>query len=295
MKTEPDAFSPITLPNKTRLCPACGENSLDYSSDYPSDVTPFSGQTLLYCTSCGLGHVPDSGKLLEDYYQHDYAQTNRKDRDVEPETYFSEAHRESSQMLRRYYARARNQVIRLKKHEGRFNRVLDFGSGPGYMLHISHTREPHAFEPDLESKKYLDYIGARQYATLDEIPKGYFDVIVASHTIEHLVAEELIDTLNLLIGALRPHGLMLIEVPQGGHSYLHLEGARQDPHTLFFTPQALVSSVKRAGGDIVFAGAVGKPEIPRRKKPIYTPAGSAFNKVNRGGLTVICRPPQSAE
>ena len=57
--------------------------------------------------------------------------------------------------------------------------------------------------------------------------------------------------------------------------------------------QALVEAVTRAGGDIVFAGAVAKPEIPRRDKPIYTPEGSAFNKVNRGGLTVICRPPQS--
>jgi 2-polyprenyl-3-methyl-5-hydroxy-6-metoxy-1,4-benzoquinol methylase len=293
MKTEPQKFTPIAIPNRSRSCPACGADALEYASDYPSNVKPFALETLLYCTACGLAHVPDSSQMLADYYLQDYAQTNRKDRDVNPEIYFSEAHRESSQMMRRYYARARAQVIRLKKHEGRFNRVLDFGSGPGYLLHISHAREPHAYEPDQESKKYLDYIGARQYDALDEIPQGYFDVIVASHTVEHLVAEELIETLRHLVGALRPHGLMLIEVPQGGHSYLHLEGARQDPHTLFFTPQALVEAVTRAGGDIVFAGAVAKPEIPRRDKPIYTPEGSAFNKVNRGGLTVICRPPQS--
>lgn len=295
MKTEPRSFSPIKLPNKARTCPACGADALDYSSDYPSNVKPFSRETLLYCTECGLGHVPDSARMLADYYREDYARTNRKDRDIDPETYFSEAHRDSSRMMQRYYNRARAQVIRLKKHDGRFNRVLDFGSGPGYLLHFSHTREPHAFEPDAESAKYLDYIGARQYGALDEIPQDYFDIIVASHSIEHLVAEELIETLRCLIGALRPTGLMLIEVPQGGHSYLHLEGARQDPHTLFFTPQALVEAVRRAGGDIVFAGAVAKPEIPRRDAPIYSPDGSEFNKVNRGGLTVICRRPPNAE
>lgn len=295
MKTEPHSFSPIRTLRKPRTCPACGADAIGFSSDYPSNVKPFSKKTLLYCTRCGLGHVPDSARMLADYYREDYAKTNRKDRSVDPETYFSEAHRESSRGMKRYFNRARAQINRLKKHKGRFNRVLDFGSGPGYLLHTSQAVEPHAFEPDLESKKYLDYIGARQYQALSEIPQNYFDVIVASHSIEHLVAEELIETLRHLLGALRASGLMLIEVPQGGHSYLHLGGVRQDPHTLFFTPQALVEAVERAGGDIVFADAVAKPLIPRRDTPIYTPDGSDFNKANRGGLTVICRRPPDGE
>lgn len=294
MKTEPKSFSAIRSPVKTQ-CPACDADALAYSSDYPSNVKPFSQQTVLYCTACGLGHVPDSEDMLADYYRQDYARINRKDREIDPETYFSEAYRESSRMMQRYFRRARSQIIRLKKYGGRFNRVLDFGSGPGYLLHYSHAKTPYAFEPDTESNKYLDYIGAMQFDHLSEVPQDYFDVIVASHSIEHLVAEELTETLAHLVGSLRETGLMLIEVPQGGHSYLHLEGARQDPHTLFFTPQALVEAVTRAGGEIVYAGAVAKPEIPRRKKPIYTPEGSAFNKVNRGGLTVVCRRPQPAE
>lgn len=291
MKTEPKAFSALPTPLQDRSCPACGEFSLNYKSDYPSKVKPFAQQTVLYCTECGLGYVPDSAQMLADYYREDYAKTNRKDREIAPDIYFSKAHRENSPMMQRYYKRARNQLIRLKDHGGHFNRVLDFGSGPGYLLHSTHAKEPHAFEPDLASGKYLDHIGARQYETLSEIPQDYFDVIVASHSIEHLVGEELQTTLQCLLGALNENGLMLIEVPHGGHSYLHLAGARQDPHTLFFTPQALYRSVKRAGGDILFADAVAKPLIPRREKPIYTPQDDGFFSVNRGSLTVICKRP----
>ncbi|WP_297771185.1 methyltransferase domain-containing protein [uncultured Roseovarius sp.] len=295
MKTEPNKFSTTGAPYNTRPCPACGAMALTHSSDYPSNVKPFSKRTILYCTECGLGHVPDAAEMLDAFYREDYARTNRKDREIDPETYFSEAHRENSRMMHRYYARARGQIIRLRKHGARFEHVLDFGSGPGYFLHLCEATAPCAFEPDLASAKYLDHLGARQFATLDDIPQDQFDVIVASHSIEHLAAEELTDTLSHLVGALNATGLMLIEVPQGGHSYLHLDGVRQDPHTLFFTPQALVEAVKRVHGEIVFAGAVAKPEIPRRETPIYTPEGAAFNKVNRGGLTVICRRPQAPE
>ena len=293
MKTKPKAFTELPAPIPGRPCPACCGFSLSYQSDYPSNVPPFAERTVLYCTHCGLGHVPDSAQMLADYYRADYAETNRKDRDIDPETYFSKAHRETSPMMQRYYRRARNQVTRLKQHEGRFDRVLDFGSGPGYLLQSSDAREKHAFEPDLASAKYLDHIGARQYETLESIPQGYFDIIVASHSIEHLVGEALQMTLRHLLGALRDGGLMLIEVPHGGHSYLHLEGARQDPHTLFFTPQALCEAVQQADGEIVFADAVAKPVIPRRETPIYRPKGDGFFCVDRGSLTVICRRPKA--
>jgi len=292
MKTEPEAFTPLPAPVPDRPCPACCEFSLTHQSDYPSTVAPFAEQTVLYCTRCGLGHVPDAAKLLATYYREDYAKTNRKDREVAPETYFSEAHRERSPMMQRYFRRARNQVTCLKRHGGRFNRVLDFGSGPGYLLHVSHAKEPHAFEPDVASAKYLDHIGARQYETLGTVPQNHFDIIVASHSIEHLVGEELRKTLKHLLASLRDGGLMLIEVPHGGHSYLHLKGARQDPHTLFFTPQALYEAVQYAGGEIIFADAVAKPLIPRREHPIYTPKADGFFDVDRGSLTVICQRPK---
>ncbi|WP_456391326.1 class I SAM-dependent methyltransferase, partial [Profundibacter sp.] len=209
--------------------------------------------------------------------------------DIDPKYYFTEAARQDNKMLHRYFTRAKHQTALLKKHGARFDTVLDFGSGPGYFLHVCKAAQKFAFEPDQESRKYLEYLGATQYTDLADLPKDRFDVITASHSIEHLVAEELHSTLRCLLAALKPQGRLLIEVPQGGHSYLHLKGARQDPHTLFFTPQALVKAAKHAGAKILFRRTVGKPLIPRRQNPIYTPnPKNKFLNAAHGGLTVIC-------
>src|SRR6056297_580056 len=78
MKTEPKAFTELPTPIPGRPCPACCGFSLSYQSDYPSNVPPFAEQTVLYCTHCGLGHVPDSAQMLADYYRADSAKTTRR-------------------------------------------------------------------------------------------------------------------------------------------------------------------------------------------------------------------------
>jgi hypothetical protein len=138
------------------------------------------------------------------------------------------------------------------------------------------------------SHKYLAHLGAQIHTDVADLPVGTFNTIVASHAIEHLPAEALHSTLVTLMGALAPKGRMLIEVPQGGGSYLHLAGQRQDPHTLFFTGQALVEAVTAAGGDILFQQAVGHVQSPQRSDVIYIADGPPFYKTRHGSLTLVC-------
>lgn len=287
MKSVPNAFKPLK-DGAVRECPACGCTSVTHESDYPSNVAPFKSAQVLYCSECGLGYVPDYGPVLQSYYVNDYAESNRKDRDAPPEVYFSEAYKAQSKAIGRYFARAQRQEKLLETLCARFDSVLDYGSGPGYFLYCSKAKRKFAFEPDQASRKYLDYIGATVIERLEDIQPNTFDAIVASHSIEHLVAEDLIATLRRLIGALKPDGRLLIEVPQGGHSYLDLSGARQDPHTLFFTPQALSAAIVRAGGKLCFQDALSKVPIPRRDNGLYSPPNDPFFKANRGALVVVC-------
>jgi hypothetical protein len=288
-KNEPLAFT--ALPHKAGMaCPACGLHEVAFESDYPSNVKPFAQARVLYCAACGLGFVPDFAPTLEQFYKNDYAATNRKDRDEAPEVYFSDAYRAQNPTIKRYFSRSMRQLRLLRAHGATMGSVLDFGSGPGYFIHTARPVHRFAFEPDEASRKHLDWLGVKVIPTLAQIRPRLHSAIVASHSIEHLVAEELQSTLSRLITALRAGGRLLVEVPQGGHSYLHLRGARQDPHTLFFTPEALSRAITRAGGVILYEGALAKEEIPRRSNPIYQPAQDhAFFYANRGSLVVICK------
>lgn len=285
-KTNPSTFKRLTFSSE---CPACLSSRVHYQSDYPSNVQPFVNMVVYYCTECGTGHVRGSGPVLKHYYERDYANLNRNDRDAEPEVYFSDQSRTTSKKISRYFARANRQIALLASNGGKFNRVLDYGSGPGYFLHLANPSSAFAFEPDIESKKYLDYINATHIAKEEHLNQYQFDIIVASHSIEHLPAEDLISTLKLLIARLTHDGLMLIEVPQGGHSFLLLS-ARQDPHTLFFTPQGISRAVEIAGGEILVCTVAGQTETPKLDFPIYSPnPNNDFFNATEGGLTIVCR------
>ena len=284
-KSEPTDFT--AQAGQGRPCPACGALST-HQSDYPSRVAPFAQHRVLYCSWCGLGFVPDMGDVLTQFYKQEYATSNRRDRDIPPEQYFRELAAGQDPAMVKYTDRVTRQINLLRKHGAQFERVLDYGSGPGYFLHTCAAREAHAIEPDEMSHKYLQHLGVKIHSDVGALPEGGFETIVASHAIEHLPAEELHDTLVALIKALAPKGRLLIEVPQGGHSYLHLAGQRQDPHTLFFTGRALVEALRGAGAKIVFQGAQGKVDSPLRKDGIYVPKGVPFYRTLRGSLTVIC-------
>lgn len=182
--------------------------------------------------------------------------------------------------------RAQVHVQLLRDFNASFEDVLDFGSGPGYFLYLSQARRKFAYEPDTESVKYLRHIGAKRFETMEEMRGVTFDAIVSSHSLEHLAAKDLRPTVTQLLDSLKPEGKLLIEVPNGGHSYLHL-AARNDPHTLFFTPAGIVAAVEAAGGRVLYRKARSKSQSALRHDPIYTPSGN-FAEEARGALTLIC-------
>ena len=284
-KSEPSSFhvlSELGFP-----CPTC-ETPATHQSDYPSRARLFARCNVLFCTHCGCGFVIEMREALEQYYTNEYAKSNRLDREIEPAAYFESLCRGNNVSIAKYDARVQRQIDLLCRFGGKFGSVLDYGSGPGYFLYRCGAKILHAVEPDMASHKYLKYLKAVIHADAQSLPKATFDTIVASHALEHLPAETLHSVVTSLFDALAPGGTLLIEVPQGGHSHLHLAGERQEPHTIFFTGQSLVEVVRRAGGKILFQQALGRVESPRREAPIYTPSGPPFFRTAKGSLTVVC-------
>lgn len=271
-------------------CPFCRQESVDHVSRYQSVAGKgiFHSALICWCSKCGSGYVLEGDKLLGNYYAVDYANLNRKDRDVDPETYFSDAHRDSSGSIQRYFERANSHLGLILEAGGKMDTVLDFGSGPGYFLFASQAKEKLAIEPDTKSGKYLDYIGAR-VVSLNDLQPESLDVIEASHSIEHLTGETVESTVATLVRALKPGGVMLVEVPQGGISYLDLPH-RHEPHTLFFTPEGLRSLLTIDGTSIVMAKTRSQIDYSPSPKAIYRPdPDDLFASVRRNGLTVILR------
>lgn len=281
------AFYPLASIDAAR-CPAC-DTAPDHLCTYPFDTVAFSRLVVLWCPTCGMGWVPEVPFDLDDYYGTVYAQENRGDRDIPPEVYFSEDNPLLQKGGPRYFTRARAQIERAREHHPSIEAMLDFGAGPGYALWTSGARLKHAIEKDAACAKYLDHLGAERL-TLESLPESTYDLVLSSHSLEHLVAHELVSVLERLRRALEPKGLLYVEVPSGGLSRLVMPG-RHEPHTLFFTPDGLRRAVVRAGFEVVFADTLAKRENSLRPEPVYTPpTNDAFASSARGQITVLARP-----
>lgn len=281
-------FFPRELLAEAR-CPTC-ETPWSHSCAYPYSTSDlFSRLLVLWCPSCGLGWVPDVPFDLGEYYAREYAKTNRKDRDIEPALYFSDDNPLlKSKKGQRYFRRAKVQVKRIRERIGAIDAMLDFGSGPGYALHVSGATTKHAVEADPSCSKYLDHLGAER-RNLESLPTGFYDVVLCSHSIEHLTADDLIETLRALRRALKPGGLLYIEVPAAGLSRWQMI-YKHEPHTLFFSPAAIRGAVAKAGFDIELARPLGKKKSPLLETPLYEPpADDADASSPCGELTVIAR------
>lgn len=270
------------LPGAAGKCPICQEMTVSHVSPYPSDQAPFRVWVVYYCNSCGSGHVPNGTALIGDYYKTDYATQNRGDRDRDPAAYFAKGAGKSS----RYATRAQSQLKALRKHGAQFDRVLDYGSGPGYLLHHSGAQDLHAVELDEMSFKYLDYLGATRHAP-DALPKSHFDVIVASHVVEHFGDADVVDLVSGMVAALRPAGRLLVEVPNAAISRWVLPN-QHAPHTLFFTNEGLRSLMLRCGAELVTTFLRSKHTYVAQPNPVYKPdPADAFASDSGGGITVI--------
>jgi hypothetical protein len=272
-------------------CPTCASSKL-HLLPYPYSTSPsFSRLVVLLCTSCGFGWVPTVPFDLDAYYRTEYGTSNRKDRSFSPEEYFSGAGklRSESGPLAHYFQRSHDQLALIREFKPSVGTMLDFGSGPGYALFLSNARVKHAIEPDDSSIKYLDYLGASRTA-LSALPERFYDVILASHSIEHVPEELLMDTLSRLRQALKTDGILCVEVPNASLASVHWP-ARHEPHTLFFSPTALVRLLEKCGFEVVRRVARVKIERPRLAEPLVTvDEDDDWASTTNEGLCVLARP-----
>ncbi len=134
-------------------------------------------------------------------------------------------------------SRARNIVRILRRMKPNGKELLDIGSGYGYFLNEAQKQEYDVtgIEPSKAlytySKRYLKaHMINTDFQSFLKINKNNYDIITLIHVIEHLPDPK--QTLEQIIGLLKPGGILYIETPNLDS---HLYETEQDHYT-FLTP-----------------------------------------------------------
>jgi SAM-dependent methyltransferase len=203
----------------------------------------YAGLPLVRCRSCGFLFAPvSSADELHRLYTTEYF-----------DAYPGGTPYDADELQRRHEAAVRLQWLRRYAQGGR---LLEIGSASGWFLAQARDAgfEVQGVEPAAEvaaaaAERWSVPVQAATAETA-ALPDGELDVIVAWHVLEHIAMPA--GVLERLRGALRPGGLLMIEVPNvasaasraQGPAWFHLDLAHHVGH---YAPATLSDLLARAG------------------------------------------------
>jgi len=222
------------------LCPVCGNSEVAVLCDYVYHSRLFSKMELVECTSCRLvfaDPLPAAGELHT--YNRDYFQNAHGGAEVGEQAvlFFRGIAALRLQHVEHYVADMGTAV----------RAVLEIGPGSGHFAAHFLRRHPEAsytvVESDQTCHTVLSSLNVMAYRDLSELAgKGpVYDLLVMSHVLEHLANPP--DLLGILVGLLRPGGVVFIEVPCRDHEFK----AEHEPHLLFFDMPAMARLLEDRG------------------------------------------------
>ncbi len=218
--------------------------------DYESNIKEISN--ILICEKCNLIQQSKifSNNEIKEFYEEDYHGRNySKDNILSPISQFLRA---------RYYKRF---ILNLEsKTNKRDIKVLDYGSGDGFLCHLLMKRgfknvySCDFFEPTV--CKTLAHIHPDQISEYEE----YFDAIFMINSIEHLASFS--KDFDRLDRSMKNSSLLIIETPNFDSidSYLFKKfwgGLHQPRHTFLWSKNTLFKHLKRWNYD---SKCIGSPQ-----------------------------------
>jgi SAM-dependent methyltransferase len=237
--------NPSSLPDRTIAgalsCPICGARSV------PDTV--FSPSSLLRCRACDFAFLPGTPdpRLHREAYFADY----------DGEDY------RAGERARRFESRRRLDL--LARHLPPPARLLEIGGAAGFFLDEARRRgyEGAGVELNEEMAAYarealgLDVEAARLEDV--ELAEQSFDGVCAFHVLEHLPAPA--KALAAIRAALRPGGILLVEVPNASSQVARRQGGRWHalklPHHVgHYGPRSMIALLDGAGLEVVAIDSV---------------------------------------
>lgn len=253
-----------------RACAVCGERDaktlvLQQRFAVPSRHGVHGGYDVVVCDRCGFAfadELPDQA-FFDAYYREMATNAAMLDPDA--------GYAEAADAVRWHEHSAHN-VIPLV---GPGDRVLDVGSYTGHLLSLVRDHVPGIHVAGIDPSPFAARIARERYgidvhvgSLFDELGLGAFDLVVATHVLEHVI------DLRRFIGRLReflePDGRLYLELPDA--SRFNFSGDPHDPHAVgfaepylqfnfehvnYFTPRSLQNLMVANG----FAALAVEPQV----------------------------------
>jgi SAM-dependent methyltransferase len=127
-------------------------------------------------------------------------------------------------------------------------RVLDFGCGGGFLLRGIACAKKVGVEPNAAAADVARRNGLEVFASADEVPDDYVDLIVSNHALEHV--PEPLGALHSLRRKLRPDGTAVFVVPCESIGYRYRPGD-VNHHLYSWSPMCLGNLFTEAGFRVV--------------------------------------------
>lgn len=125
-------------------------------------------------------------------------------------------------------------------------RILEYGVGVGTNLATLEHPVRHGFDIGEFARQKASEAGVEVFASLDEIPRGHYDLVLCRHVLEHVT--EPLSLLNDLKSFLAPEGQLLLIIPVEGTtgSVRRLPEPDVSNHLYAWGPQQIVNLLRAA-------------------------------------------------
>jgi SAM-dependent methyltransferase len=244
----------------TRNCQVCGEptrKTLIYAQRFtvPSKNGVHAGYDVVACDRCGFAFAdaPPSQAFFDAYYRA----MAKKDEMLDPDAGYAE----SAETI----ARNNHSASQIIPHIRPGDRVLDIGCYTGYLLSVIAREVPNSTGVGLDPSLFAAKVGKRRHGVevrvgtvFDELDLGEFDVVIATHVLEHVADVQ--PFLGRLRALLSSRGKLYVEVPDAAQfsSRPGADEQRAEPffefnfeHINYFTAATLSNMLEVHGFDPV--------------------------------------------